>query len=1135
MKEFEKPTKMGHSLYFGKVLALSALSFMSLQDTQAQLINKEKEIPSLVCKQQTMTSVLKKLETISNYKILFTYDEIKEYTVNADLKNTTVEEAIKTIIAPYPLSYSIRKNFITIKKVSDNKQYTEKRTIKGRILDENNQPLPGASISIEQDKTKGTVSDMNGNFTITTNKKETTINISYIGYLPITIKVSKKDDLGDIEMQPDNAIMDEVVVVGYGTAKRKDLTGAVSSVDERLMNESAATDIGSIIQGQVPGLQILVGSGSPGEQVQMQIRGVASLSGSTNPLIVVDDVAMPEDFSINDINPADVKSIDVLKGASSAAIYGSRAAAGVIMISTKRGLRNSKPSVDYSFTYGTRQLVSDINVLNTEEFKLLLLEATRNSAQESGYTDLSKYTYYKNFTTPGFFGEVNTPWMKLLMQEASVQSHNLSIRGGGKETSYSISYGHNQEDGMLVNTGNRRQTLNMNLNTNINPWLRVGATFRGNISKRGQTENFRVAAEARPDIPCYNEDGSYYVHEYDYMGEKRFETNPMIEAKERDNTTRGLGANLSAFLEANPWDNLHLRLQYSYNYSQQKERDFSPSKTFTGSGGYKGQKGQLTNREYSNAQQDFEARLFYNKKIKEHEFDITMVGSLTDNNNSSHSITFADFPDDKTQTSIYQGVTFKSQYGYDRGSLLLSGVLRANYKFKDRYLLTASYRADGSSRFSPSNRWSYFPSVAAGWILTEEKWLKKNPLISFLKLRASVGKVGMGYVSEYDWMTLYSSAEYLGKPAVVPGSMGNDELKWEGTIAYDLGLDFALFERRRVSGTLGFYWKKTDDLLYNYTLSPGIGIPSARVNFASIQNRGVEFDVTVNILDKRDLSWSVSFDISKNINKVTGLDNRFVSSPGSSSLRSTVIEEGKSLGLFYGYKTDGIFQSWDEINACEALNPDKPYQQKFSYDKISPGDIKLVDISGDGYVNLASNNYEDMTVLGSSLPDFTGGISTRFHWKGFTLSMQGTFSYGNMKSWEAEGHQFSFNPSRPKNLLSLSLKRWTPENKTNHYPKIKLNAVSYGMTDFWLHDASYFKIQNISLTYNFPQRLLKKIQILNRAELFASINNVYTFTSYPGPNPESYDSSNRIAGAAIDYMAYPQTRTYNFGLRISIK
>ena len=363
----------------------------------------------------------------------------------------------------------------------------------------------------------------------------------------------------------------------------------------------------------------------------------------------------------------------------------------------------------------------------------------------------------------------------------------------------------------------------------------------------------------------------------------------------------------------------------------------------------------------------------------------------------------------------------------------------------------------------------------------------------------------------------------------------NHNLKWEGTVSYELGLDYGFFKNNRISGTLEFYKKKTKDLLYRYTLSPGIGLPSANVNFAAIENRGIDFDINAKIINTRNLSWSFSFNISKNLNKVTGLDSKYVSSPGSPALNNTVIEEGKSVGLFYGYKSDGIFQNWEEIEACEALNPEMPYQQKFRSDVLSPGDIKLLDLSNDGYVNFTANNYEDKTVLGSSLPDFSGGFSTRLTYKGFTFSMSGTFSYGNMKSWDAEGRQFQFNAARPKNLLDIALKRWTPENPTNDYPKIRLNGTNYGMTDFWLHDASYLKINNISLTYQLPAKWLRRTGFVDRAELFGSITNVYTFTSYPGPNPESFNRNDKIAGAAVDYTAYPQTRTYNIGIKLSIK
>lgn len=1081
------------------------------------------------------TSLIRAIEALrsqTRYNFLFNSKDLQPYTdISVHLQSVTLQQALDSLLIGRKtgLEYTIEGETVVIRKKQTQEQQC---TVNGRVTDNRGQALPGVTVLVKG-TTMGTVTDVDGNYKISLPKIGLTLRFSFLGMGTQEIVVTGPEC--NVILEEEQNSLEEAVVVGYGVVKKKDLTGSVSSVDTRLIEESAAADIGTIIQGQVSGLHILTGSGAPGEEVQIQIRGCASLSGNTSPLIVVDEVPMPSDFSINQLNPSDIKSIDVLKGGSSSAIYGSRASAGVILITMKKGSRNEKPLISYDYTFGTRQLVSDINVLNTEEFKLLLLEATRNSAQEQGYTNLSDYRYYKDYTTPGYFGEVNTPWMKLLMQPARVHKHNISVRGGGHSSNYSVSYGLIDEEGMLVNTSNRRHNLNLNLDTDLNKWLKMGVTFRGDLSKRGQTENFNVAAEARPDLPCYNEDGSYYVHKYMYQGEERFESNPMIEAKERDNVNQDLGANITSYLVSRPFGGLSLRLQYSYNYKQSKGRDFYPSMTLYGSGGYKGQKGQLTNTERLSENQELMGQIMYGKRIKKHNFDITMVGTLTDSKNSYASMTFADFPDDKTQTSIWQGVTYKDQMGYDKGALLLSYVARANYSFNDRYLLTVSWRADGSSRFSPDNRWSYFPSLAVAYNLTEEKFLRHNKVINFLKLRASVGKVGMGYVDEYGWRTLYDATEYLDQPAIVPGSMGNDNLKWEGTVSYELGLDYGFFKNNRISGTLEFYKKKTKDLLYRYTLSPGIGLPSANVNFAAIENRGIDFDINAKIINTRNLSWSFSFNISKNLNKVTGLDSKYVSSPGSPALNNTVIEEGKSVGLFFGYKSDGIFQNWEEIEACEALNPEMPYQQKFRSDVLSPGDIKLLDLSNDGYVNFTANNYEDKTVLGSSLPDFSGGFSTRLTYKGFTFSMSGTFSYGNMKSWDAEGRQFQFNAARPKNLLDIALKRWTPENPTNDYPKIRLNGTNYGMTDFWLHDASYLKINNISLTYQLPAKWLRRTGFVDRAELFGSITNVYTFTSYPGPNPESFNRADKIAGAAVDYTAYPQTRTYNIGIKLSVK
>ena len=726
------------------------------------------------------TSLIRAIEALrsqTRYNFLFNSKDLQPYTdISVHLQSVTLQQALDSLLIGRKtgLEYTIEGETVVIRKKQTQEQQC---TVNGRVTDNRGQALPGVTVLVKG-TTMGTVTDVDGNYKISLPKIGLTLRFSFLGMGTQEIVVTGPEC--NVILEEEQNSLEEAVVVGYGVVKKKDLTGSVSSVDTRLIEESAAADIGTIIQGQVSGLHILTGSGAPGEEVQIQIRGCASLSGNTSPLIVVDEVPMPSDFSINQLNPSDIKSIDVLKGGSSSAIYGSRASAGVILITMKKGSRNEKPLISYDYTFGTRQLVSDINVLNTEEFKLLLLEATRNSAQEQGYTNLSDYRYYKDYTTPGYFGEVNTPWMKLLMQPARVHKHNISVRGGGHSSNYSVSYGLIDEEGMLVNTSNRRHNLNLNLDTDLNKWLKMGVTFRGDLSKRGQTENFNVAAEARPDLPCYNEDGSYYVHKYMYQGEERFESNPMIEAKERDNVNQDLGANITSYLVSRPFGGLSLRLQYSYNYKQSKGRDFYPSMTLYGSGGYKGQKGQLTNTERLSENQELMGQIMYGKRIKKHNFDITMVGTLTDSKNSYASMTFADFPDDKTQTSIWQGVTYKDQMGYDKGALLLSYVARANYSFNDRYLLTVSWRADGSSRFSPDNRWSYFPSLAVAYNLTEEKFLRHNKVINFLKLRASVGKVGMGYVDEYGWRTLYDATEYLDQPAIVPGSMGNNNLKWEG-------------------------------------------------------------------------------------------------------------------------------------------------------------------------------------------------------------------------------------------------------------------------------------------------------------------------------------------------------------------
>lgn len=1082
----------------------------------------------------SLEKVIKTIEEKGNYTFLYSNEEVDAIQgLDVKLKNAALEDVLKQCLQHTNLVYEITEQLVIIRSKQE-KQADKDVLVKGVVKDKKGELLPGVSVVLRGTNV-GVATNNSGSFEIRIPQYGDILVFSFVGMKTAEVAALKTDM--EVVLEDQSSDLDEVVVIGYGTVRKKDLTGAVSQVNEKLLEESPSNNIGHILQGQVAGLQIMTGSGAPGEPVQLQLRGISSISGSISPLIVVDEIPMPSDYNITDLNPGDIKSIDVLKGASSAAIYGSRAASGVIIITTKRGEINSKPVINYQYSYGTQQLTTKINTLSAEEFKLLLAEATRNTAWEKGYNNIEDYDFYQTISQPGYFGEADTRWMRLLMQSASTQNHELTARGGTQAIQYYASLGYTDEEGLMKNSGFKRYNITLNLDSEINPYIKAGLDLRTNVSERYQSPiTMADAVTSRPDLKAFNEDGTLYLHGYEYYGRTYYVKNPLLELTESNKLTKTWGYQVVGHLEVKILPELRLKAMYSYHRNNNEGNEYSSSRTQTGSGYWSGQKGFGINKTSNTYQKEFEGRLSYAKTFGKHGIDAVFSTSWVRSKADSRSWAMNDFSDDYVQNAIYQGVNYNRNYsgGSDKGAVLLSFIGRVNYKFMDRYLLTASIRRDGSSRFAPEYRYGNFPSVAVGWIVSEENFMKNIHWLPYLKLRGSYGKTGNDSVGEYGWRTLYGSASYQDKPGLIPTQIGNDRLKWESTTQYDLGLDFGFLRNQRITGTLGFYLKKTSGVLYPFKLTLGTGLTSTTVNLADVQNKGVEFDVNARIIDSKDFRWEFGLNISKNLNKVTGLDREFVSTLNSTYLGNTVLQEGKSMGLFYGYKTDGIFQTWDEVNYYESLNPDHPYQSSATYYRISPGDIKQVDLNGDGYVRKAVNS-EDQTVLGSSVPDFTGGFNTRFSFRGLTLSMHGTFCYGNQKSWDAEARQFEFSSSMPANLLDIALERWTPENPTNKYPKLKVDPEAPYFTDFYLHDASFLKIQNIALSYRLPSRWIEKTKFLGNTEIFMAVNNVYTFTKYPGPNPESYDASDRIAGTAKDYSAYPGVRTYNFGIKVQLK
>lgn len=1077
----------------------------------------------------------------TDYELVYDASKMPFNTFVLDAKDRDVKSVLDEVAPQLGLEYTIKKNVITIRVKADKPKAQSGITnvLKGVVSDETGVPLPGVTVRIKDTK-RGTTTDINGKFTIRlANGDKPVLQLTMVGMETKVVKINKAADLY-ITMRDNVATTNEVVVIGYGSVMRQDMTGSISSLDMKVIESSAAPTLTAMMQGQIPGMSIMLGDNSPGSSSNLEIRGASSLTGSNAPLIVIDDIPMSTDYDINMINPNDIKSLNVLKGASATAIYGSRASGGVIVITTKMGTRNTKPVINYSYDLTFKYLMDDLRTLSSDEFKTLMLEACRNEARAQGYDDISQYSNYQTFTSPGFFGEANTPWMSLLMRDAITQQHKVSLQGGTASSSYNASLAYVDEQGMIKTIYNKRYTYSIGFNTDINSKLKATVSVNGSFQKGNRnTQAMDIAIQARPDVPAFNEDGTYYHQKYVYGTRTYTMRNPLAEVEGTQNQLDKKNINMSAMLDWRPIAGLGLSARYSYQTYNDDTDYYASSETYEGTGNWGGTYegyGKRTN--YKSSKQELELRATYSKVFhKIHYLGLMAAGTYTEDDSENYWFAMQNYGDDDVQNGIWQGTepyTKNPRNGYSYGSALVSFLGRLEYKLRNRYILNASIRRDGSSRFSPKERWGNFPSVAAAWLLSEEKFIKEGaPWITYLKLKGGWGKVGNGWVSEYAWRTMFDNTEYMNTPAIIPYTVGNDNLKWEDTKAWDLGLEFGFLKNQRIRGNIGIYKKNTDGLLYDLELAPSLGMSSTRVNYASIENRGIEFDITARIIDTKDWQWQCMLNIFKNKNKVTNIDGDYVSTPGYSILSETVIKEGASLGLIYGFKTDGLFTSQEEIDRYEALNPDHKYQTGTSGARTIPGDLKYVDQNGDGWVNIATNAKDDRVVLGCSRPKFEGGFSTRLGWRGISLSIQSSFAYGLDKYWKAAATQFQFNSGSPLNVLDIALNRWTPENPTASYPCMRLNKYQNEVVDRYVYDASYWKIQNIELAYRFPTYLVKRYTFLNSAVVAFSINNVAIFTSYPGPSPESF-TANVIRGGSIDYSTYPQTRNFNFSLKLSL-
>lgn len=1094
----------------------------------------------------TLEKVCREIEKQSDY--LFWYEsgllkpsmKVSVSLIDADL-NTVLDATFKG----QPFVFEIIGKTIVVKKKDTGKPFFEKVDqlnsvhlfidFNGRVLGKDGKPIEGASVTVKGTD-NGTSTNALGAFSLKNVAPNSTLIVSSVGFATRQVNVGNNTRM-DIVLEVYISTLDETVVIGYGSVRRGDLTGSISSVAKEVLDNSTFTDIGQAIQGQIAGVHILTGDGSPGEPVQVTVRGIGSFLGNTEPLLVVDGIPMPSNFNFNDMNPNNISSIDVLKGASASAIYGSRAASGVILIQTKQGQFNEKTTVNYSYNIGIDKMASKIDVLSADEWKYMLFEGARNAAIADGITNIESYLHFTNYTAPGFFREYNTNWMDEMLQPSTLQTHNLSIMGGTAAARYTGSFGLTDDQGIMKESGYKRYNVSFGLNNRISPKFSSDISIRANFTNRDNaTATLYDAIAGRPDYPAYNDDGTPFVNVY-YLanGDPRLIESPLSKLLDNINNNQVHLIGISGYLQYNFTKNLNVRSRVNYNLNESKTKLFYANTTSLGSGTGFTKAGSLTDTRMGSTQMEWENQLNYSYKYKDHKFDLTAVTSFLQENRKSARISFDDFPDNHIQNEFYQGATYKSSAGYNNNAAMISYVGRVNYNFKGKYLLTASVRSDGSSKFSPDNAYGTFPSLAIAWNVSKESFLKDVAWVNFLKIRGGIGKTGMADVGYYAWRTLYDATNYNGASGVIPGQAGNEALRWENSDQSDLAIDFQLFDSR-FRGSVGYYIKNTDGLLYPFTLAPSTGFRNVTVNFAKVKNSGLDIEWQLDVLRKKDLTWTIGFNLNNNKNIVKNLDKDYVTgTDGSQALTNTIIKEGEPFGLIYGFKTDGIYRSWEQVYADQALSATAYSRYLF------PGEIRYSDLDSNGWVDVGVATpigNKDRTILGRSLPDFSGGFSSFVTYKQWNLRVFATYSVGNDKVWSQETYSFAQGlPAQPKNMWSIALDRWTPENPDSRYPSFRLNrtTIAREFNDFSVYDASYLKLQNVQLLYDLNQYALSKLKLFSKVQVYGSVNNLHVFTNYPGLNVESYSRGDRISGASIDNSLYPAFITFNFGLKTTLK
>lgn len=1001
-------------------------------------------------------------------------------------------------------------------------------TITGRITDaRTGEALIGASLVPKNSKELGAVTDIEGNFTLQTNVKlPLTLSVQYVGYRTLDVDVYDAEEPLEIQLVPGGNRLSEVVVVGYGVQKRQELTSSISTVDTEILRQTN-TSVESALQGAVAGLNVTTTSGQPGAASIIRIRGGNSITGGNEPLYVIDGLIVynsssttktgsrGSDASLDPLaflNPSDIESIEVLKDVSATAIYGTRGANGVIIITTKKG-KHGRNNINYSATFGWSTIAKKLDFMDAWQWADLWNELYQNG--EVGYAvDTPTATY---------------DWQDAALQTGFTQEHQLSAVGGDEISRYSISGSFKDQEGILLNTGLKRYAGRVNYERNVFKNLLVGVNASGAYNRMtGMSDHSSMfaanswygAISHTPYTAIYHADGSF---NYDptptsvdiYNGKVGNPISDMLNYKSETENTRVIG---SGFAEWTLIPELKLKAAIGADISNTRQSYYAPSYTTDG----------LANSGYASVGQNkthtwqAEFTATYSKVFKNVHSLTALVGYTTQRTDRSSIATSAyGFSNDATgYENLGSASTTNPSSSSHYVSTLQSWIGRLNYSYDSRYNASLTLRADGSSRFAANHRWGWFPSLGASWNIDKEKWLHLGKKVDFIQLRASVGVVGNQEIGDYQF-----SSNVVPRTITVNGqratsyiisNKSNPDLKWETTSSYNVGLSTGFFNSR-LTVTLDGYYKKTSDLLLNVPVEQVTGFSTVLRNVGSVTNKGVELEVGGVLVENKNWHWNVNANIAHNKNEVTSLGNADYFIPSHGYTNPLIVKVGEPLGSFYGYRFKGIIQSDEDLSKL-------PTQ---TIAVVEPGNPKFEDVNNDGVVN-----ENDRVVLGNIQPKFTYGLSTKVAYRNFDLFVSLSGSYGNklfneMRCRLERGNGYYYNP------LADVVNRWTKTNPSNTIAKAS-NATSIYTDDRFVEDASYLKIRNIQLGYTLP---LRKITRDASLRLYVSLQNFFTFSGYKGYDPESNRSGSDETSAlyqGIDNGTYPTSKTVLVGVGITL-